>query len=519
MIFRSSIDVAELTNPRDQIKVFVDGDPLPKEKFRVIAQSNAIDLKLSPDIDPAASVTAVVDKVSTGRLDLTEKRIEEITLNETPQSGHLWTLRLSDSDGKVLSTYVSGTINGTDTQSSIASEVAAEFGLVPNFAVFSDGNKIQLVRSTVDNEDFSVSLIVESSTATRAEDLDSVLSNDNNLKNTYEIDHILKGNETLEILSDSNRLVEGVDYFVDVRSTAVTPFEERRTVKIAFSGRFNFYTNTDINWSISERLSEEVEIGSVTISDNDFVNASGSDMGIQVLTGAGRDLIIGGLGSDVIRSGRGQDLIFGRAGDDTIYSEDPDQSVPDNDVIFGDDGEVSLKGVRSELIVNSRGFDVFDLPDGDFIYNSLKSNTFEVGGNDNINAGNGDNIIIAGLGADEITSGNGMDVIVGDRGWVELYRELPVLIKSSDTVDIGNNADEIFAGDGDNIIIGGLDADLINSGDGDDIVLGGNGEITMRYNFRDGTINLDEENGIIKGLDTLDGVNVYDLGGGDNRQE
>jgi len=175
--------------------------------------------------------------------------------------------------------------------------------------------------------------------------------------------------------------------------------------------------------------------------------------------------------------------------------------------------------VRSELIVNSRGFDVFDLPDGDFIYNSLKSNTFEVGGNDNINAGNGDNIIIAGLGADEITSGNGMDVIVGDRGWVELYRELPVLIKSSDTVDIGNNADEIFAGDGDNIIIGGLDADLINSGDGDDIVLGGNGEITMRYNFRDGTINLDEENGIIKGLDTLDGVNVYDLGGGDNRQE
>ena len=88
MIFRSSIDVAELTNPRDQIKVFVDGDPLPKEKFRVIAQSNAIDLKLSPDIDPAASVTAVVDKVSTGRLDLTEKRIEEITLNETLQSGH-----------------------------------------------------------------------------------------------------------------------------------------------------------------------------------------------------------------------------------------------------------------------------------------------------------------------------------------------------------------------------------------------------------------------------------------------
>ena len=41
----------------------------------------------------------------------------------------------------------------------------------------------------------------------------------------------------------------------------------------------------------------------------------------------------------------------------------------------------------------------------------------------------------------------------------------------------------------------------------------------MRYNFRDGTISLDEENGIIKGLTTLDGANVYDLGGGDNRQE
>ena len=110
-------------------------------------------------------------------------------------------------------------------------------------------------------------------------------------------------------------------------------------------------------------------------------------------------------------------------------------------------------------------------------------------------------------------------MIVGDRGHVDLHRELPVLIKSIDEVGIGNNADEIFAGDGDNIIIGGLDADLINSGDGNDIALGGNGEIKMRYNFRDGTISLDEENGIIKGLTTLDGANVYDLGGGDNRQE
>ena len=67
-----------------------------------------------------------------------------------------------------------------------------------------------------------------------------------------------------------------------------------------------------------------------------------------------------------------------------------------------------------------------------FIYNWMKSNTFEVGGEDTIDAGHGDNIIIAGLGADKIVSGDGMDVIVGDRGYVDFYRAVPVLIKSID---------------------------------------------------------------------------------------
>ena len=39
----------------------------------------------------------------------------------------------------------------------------------------------------------------------------------------------------------------------------------------------------------------------------------------------------------------------------------------------------------------------------------------------------------------------------------------------------------------------------------------------MRYNSREGTISLDED-GIIKKLENLDGENVYNLGGGDNRQ-
>jgi len=39
-----------------------------------------------------------------------------------------------------------------------------------------------------------------------------------------------------------------------------------------------------------------------------------------------------------------------------------------------------------------------------------------IGGNETINAGDGNNVVLGGIGIDDITTGNGADVVVGDNG-------------------------------------------------------------------------------------------------------
>ena len=65
------------------------------------------------------------------------------------------------------------------------------------------------------------------------------------------------------------------------------------------------------------------------------------------------------------------------------------------------------------------------MPAGDFIYNSLESQNFESGGNDEIYALVGNNVIIGWLGEDSIETGAGIDSIIGDRGKIEFNKMLP----------------------------------------------------------------------------------------------
>ena len=83
------------------------------------------------------------------------------------------------------------------------------------------------------------------------------------------------------------------------------------------------------------------------------------------------------------------------------------------------------------------------------------------GGNDRILAGAGDDIVLAGAGRDEVFGGDGDDLIFTNGG--------------ADTVEGGKGRDAILLGRGDDIADGGNGSDLLLGHGGDDLLIGGKG--------------------------------------------
>ena len=121
---------------------------------------------------------------------------------------------------------------------------------------------------------------------------------------------------------------------------------------------------------------------------------------------------------------------------------------------------------------------------GDFVFTNGLPTYFTTtdaseatGGNDVINAGNGDNVVLGGVGADTITAGTGNDVIIGDNG--NMTFTLAGILTYATTADVTlGGADVITAGAGNNAVLGGSGGDTITSLQGDDIVIGDDGNIT-----------------------------------------
>ncbi|MCJ2032149.1 hypothetical protein MKK50_22555, partial [Methylobacterium sp. J-043] len=90
----------------------------------------------------------------------------------------------------------------------------------------------------------------------------------------------------------------------------------------------------------------------------------------------------------------------------------------------------------------------------------------------------GDNLVIGGADADTITTGKGADLILGDFGSVS-YDAAGLLtqILSTDT-GLGGN-DTITAGDGSDTLLGGFGSDTITAGDGAKTVLGDSGQLDL----------------------------------------
>jgi hypothetical protein len=190
----------------------------------------------------------------------------------------------------------------------------------------------------------------------------------------------------------------------------------------------------------------------ILIGDNGRIQYDPLGVPVQVES---IDLGIGG--ADTLNGGEGDNVIVGGHGGDGITTGAGD------DIVFGDNGRILYKdGIATDILTT-------DTEVG-------------TGGGDTIDAGDGDNIVFGGVGSDRIASGSGDDLIFGDNGRLQIDSSGTVQSATSTELSLGGD-DTVDAGDGDNAVFGGTGNDTLKSGSGDDTIFGDSGEILFSAGF------------------------------------
>jgi len=205
-----------------------------------------------------------------------------------------------------------------------------------------------------------------------------------------------------------------------------------------------------------------------------------------ITSGNGSDVIIGGSGHDHVQTGDGRKVILGDNGAANfidgilreIHTTDP--AIGGRDTMITGVGEHLLfGGADSETITASAGRNIIVGDNGQAEFDSLgrliyvRTTAPGVGGDEQIQVGDGDAVVLGGFGRDTIRTGNGNDAILGDNGEVWFDGLQLVAIFSTDPNHGGD--DTIDAGAGHDIVFGGTGNDTIWGGGGNDILLGDHG--------------------------------------------
>ncbi len=252
---------------------------------------------------------------------------------------------------------------------------------------------------------------------------------------------------------------------------------------------------------------------------------------------AGDDILLGGHGGDTIDGGDGSDIILGDEGVLDWMALDGDRTTLDliqsTSMALGGGADTIRGGAGNDMVIGGRFGDTIDAGDGmdivlgdsgrlvatresgispwaahGFSIGLITPDQLSDGGNDRIQGGAGNDLIIGSAGHDDIDGGDGADLIFGDQAFISVTsgvfdsRAFPLLHGSpirhtfinddagrwsgndslrggaGDDLLFGQEGnDQLFGDAGDDDLIGGLGSDKLYGGGGDDILLGGLGQV------------------------------------------
>ncbi|EAR53085.1 type I secretion target repeat protein [Oceanicola granulosus HTCC2516] len=216
-------------------------------------------------------------------------------------------------------------------------------------------------------------------------------------------------------------------------------------------------------------------------------NRDGDD---SISAGAGRDLVILGGAADIARLGDGDNSVLGDSGGIGLA---PGALALESRAALTDAADLVVTGAGQDLAILGGDDDVARLGDGDngalgdsgriareqiggVEQLALDTTDAEIGGNDTITTGLGEDALLGGMGDDNIRSGDGRDALVGDNGeilWKRTTDELRRLEVRTTNSAIGGD-DKLRSGAGHDVALGGVGDDLIETDTGDDAVAGDN---------------------------------------------
>ena len=153
--------------------------------------------------------------------------------------------------------------------------------------------------------------------------------------------------------------------------------------------------------------------------------------------------------------------------------------------------------VRDGIVTGTAGGDLIDTSyidptDADRVDANDAILPGEVGNDDIIRAGDGNDTIIAGLGNDEVDAGNGNDSVNGNDG-DDLINGMAGNDSvfgdtGNDTINGGDGNDEVVAGLGNDVVDGGAGNDALQGNEGNDQITGGTGNDSILGGDGDDTI-------------------------------
>ncbi|MDO9173849.1 MAG: calcium-binding protein, partial [Actinomycetota bacterium] len=114
---------------------------------------------------------------------------------------------------------------------------------------------------------------------------------------------------------------------------------------------------------------------------------------------------------------------------------------------------------------------------GSLVRDLLQTTDIDAGGDDLINGGDGDKIVLGGFGGDNISAGNGDHDVFGDNGFINYEAGIAVELATTDVDNSTGGDDTITLGTGLNRVFGGVGNDTISTGGGFDQVIGDMGAI------------------------------------------